>query len=220
MVIVVEPEATLIWVTPNPEQVIEAAGRTAYKSEDKITKESAADFVRKIRKLGHWSVIEHACASFRLVMDRGQSHEFVRHRLLSLTQESTRYCSYKKNKFGSQISVVEPFFSTKEAYLTWKASVEHIETFYMTLLDQGEKSQMGRSILPISLKTELVATANFREWSHILNLRLSKAAHPQIRFLIAKVGRLLIREAPAVFEEFLNSIEEAERLQRKPWENK
>ena len=105
---IVKPYAQLLWMTPQPLQMIERAGRIAYKSEDKITNDSAAIFVRQILNRGHESVVEHASASILFVCDRGVSHELVRHRLFSFTQESTRYCNYAKAKFSNEITVIEP----------------------------------------------------------------------------------------------------------------
>ena len=101
---IVKPSAELIWITPNAEQEIERAGRTCYKSEDKITDDSAGAFIRMVMKRGHESVIEHASASFRFICDRGVTHEMVRHRLAAYSQESTRYCNYGTDKHGGQIS--------------------------------------------------------------------------------------------------------------------
>ena len=135
---------------------IELAGRTAYKSEDKITPDSAKDFVKMIQSHGHFSVIEHQSVTVRIFCDRGVSHEIVRHRLASYTQESTRYCNYTKGKFGSEITVIEPCFWSQddEKYQIWKQTIEQIEASYNKLIELGAAPQEARSILPNSRKMD------------------------------------------------------------------
>lgn len=210
--ILVEPSAELEWITPNAEQVIERAGRTCYKSEDKITPDSASKFVKMIMAQGHYSVIEHAVASIRLVTDRGVTHEMVRHRIASYSQESTRYCNYSKDKFSTQIKVIEPPLAdiAKDglARQIWEKAMQQAEHAYLMLIQLGEKSQIARSVLPTCLKTEIVVTANLRQWCHIFELRLSKKAHPQIRQVMALACRLLIKECPTIFSTFQESVDE------------
>lgn len=198
---VIDQSVTLLACTENAAQLIEAAGRTCYKSEDKITEDSAEKFVKMIRKRGHVSVIEHASATFRIVTDRGITHEIVRHRLASYSQESTRYCNYGKEKFGKEISVVRPpgLLGTA-AYEVWKTAMVSAELDYFRLLEAGAKPQIARSVLPTCLKTEIVMTANFREWSDsFLHLRLAPAAHPQIRVIAYWIWEALNERCPAVF---------------------
>jgi thymidylate synthase (FAD) len=165
---------------------IELAARTCYKSEDKITADSAARLLRGLLKSGHHSVFEHASASVRIVCDRGISHEIVRHRLCAFSQESTRYANYSQDKFGQEITVIRPFFwpENSDAYQTWKEQMESAETAYLRLIEGGASPQEARSVLPNSLKTEVVMTANMREWRHIFKLRCAGASHPQIRQLM------------------------------------
>jgi len=185
---------------------IEKAGRTAYKSEDKITQDSAKDFVKMIRQRGHLSVIEHQFVTVRVICDRGVSHEIVRHRLASYTQESTRYCNYTKGKFGSEITVIEPCFWSKddEKYKIWKQTIEQIELAYNKLIELGASPQEARSILPNSLKTEIVITMNLREWMHFFTLRTSKAAHPQMREIAIPLLKEFQKKIPVVFDELGN----------------
>ena len=163
-------------------ELVEKAGRTSYKSEDKITKGSAEQFVRMIIKNGHLSVIEHFSITVRIICDRGVSHEIVRHRIASYTQESTRYCNYSEGKFGHEISVIKPNFwkTDDEKYIIWLNTILEIEKNYLKLIDLGASPQEARSILPNSLKTEIVMTMNFREWRHFFTLRTSTHAHPQM----------------------------------------
>jgi len=182
---------------------IELAGRTAYKSEDRITNNSAEKFVKMIIDRGHLSVIEHYSVTVRIICDRGVSHEIVRHRLASYTQESTRYCNYTKGKFGNEITVIKPCFwdDNDEKYLVWKQAIEQAEKSYNKLIELGAKPQEARSILPNSLKTEIVMTMNLREWHHFFILRTSKAAHPQMREIAIQLLKEFRKKIPVVFDE-------------------
>jgi thymidylate synthase (FAD) len=196
---IVHPSVTLEWITPEPLLSIERAGRVCYKSEDKITPGSAEKFCTMINQRGHASVVEHAAASFRIICDRGVSHEIVRHRLASYSQESTRYCNYSKDKFGSEIAVIQPPGLEGEALDAWKTSCQMAEHYYSRMLEKGCSPQIARSVLPTCLKTELVMTANFREWMHFIRLRTSKAAHPQIRPIAQEINRVLAGYCPTIF---------------------
>lgn len=181
---------------------LEQCGRVCYKSEDKITEGSAEKFVAGIIKRGHEAVLEHCSFTVKFICDRGVSHEIVRHRMASYCQESPRYCNYGKGKFGEEITVIEPcFFHDQhsdqdwENYQKWEAAMADAEAWYMELLQNGATPQEARSVLPNSLKTEVVMTANIREWRHFLKLRCSPAAHPQMRevalILLDKVHTLI-----------------------------
>jgi thymidylate synthase (FAD) len=198
-VTVVQQSAKLLWTTPRALQTIEQAGRTCYKSEDKITRTSAEAFVRRIVASGHESVLEHASASFRLVTDRGITHELVRHRICSFSQESTRYVNY----LNRGIAVVEPLWR-EENVLTrnaWVEGVHYAMEAYDFLINAGCPAQEARDVLPTCTKAEIVVTANFREWRHIIKLRTDKAAHPKIRQLIGMVRDKLATLYPVVFGE-------------------
>lgn len=160
---------------------IERAGRICYKSEARITQDSCGPFIRQIIKRGHESVLEHESVSVRLICDRGVSHEMVRYRIASYSQESTRYCNY-----GESVTFIRPCFwnEDSEKFTLWQESCAVAEHTYMNLLKKGATPQEARSVLPNSLKTELVMTCNLREWRHVFRLRTSKAAHPQMRQLI------------------------------------
>lgn len=198
---IVSPSVTLLWITPEPEFQIETAGRTCYKSEDKITEDSAQQFSRKMRKAGHHAMIEHAVASFRIITDRGITHEIVRHRLASYAQESTRYCNYSADKFGNECSFIEPPGLTSEQRLEWESACITAEQHYFKMLESGCSPQIARSVLPNCLKTEIVMMANLREWCHFISIRATKAAHPQIRPIANKVWEILMELAPSVFED-------------------
>lgn len=201
--IIVKPTAELVWITPNSEKMIELAGRTCYKSEDAITEDSSVKFVEMIMKRGHESVLEHASASVRFVCDRGVTHELVRHRLCAFSQESTRYCNYGKEKFGGEISVIEPPELTEQQFMMWQETMFQIEEVYLKMISQGVSPQIARSVLPNCLKTEIVTTANLREWRHIFKLRRSMAAHPQIKEVMNIAFDLLYKECPTVFKDLV-----------------
>jgi len=203
---VTRPNVHMLSCTQQSARLIEMAGRTAYKSEDKITDDSADKFVEMIRKRGHESVIEHSYATFRIVTDRGITHEIVRHRLASYTQESTRYCNYSKDKFGEEITVIAPYgvvqSNPSSGYAVWKQACEEAETRYFELIREGCAPQIARSVLPTCLKTEIVMTANFREWLHFLRLRTAPAAHPDMVVIAKDIGAILAHECPAVFGKY------------------
>jgi thymidylate synthase (FAD) len=180
---------------------IEKAGRTAYKSEDKITEDSSAKFVKMIMNRDHLSVIEHSFITIRVICDRGVSHEIVRHRLASYTQESTRYCNYSKGKFGNEITVIEPCFwdENDEKYKIWLGTIKQIEESYNKLISLGATPQEARSILPNSLKTEIVITMNLREWVHFFKLRTTKTAHPQMREIAILLLKEFQKKIPEIF---------------------
>lgn len=232
-----------------PEQFLEAAGRTCYKSEDRITEESADKFIGMLAKRGHWAMLEHAVASARLVCDRGVTHELVRHRLASFAQESTRYCDYSKEKFGAAIAVITPEgmddggsgalvkFTDPEDYLPilvrdieevlnalhkgqvsraenmlkglkdiamseemlWGQAMRWANQSYQKMRASGSPAQRARHVLPIGVKTEIVITANLREWQHIFQLRCAKTAHPHIRGLMLQALEVFAKKIPAMF---------------------
>ncbi len=200
---------------------IERAGRTCYKSEDKITSDSAVKFVRMLINRGHESVLEHEKISVLFVCDRGISHELVRHRIASFSQESTRYCNYSKEKFNDELTFILPcwFKTIKQGHYeslqavslvpTFRDYREHIwlnsmsiaEVNYKTLINSEYTPQEARSILPNSLKTEIVVTANLREWRTIFKQRTSKAAHPQMRELMCPLLDEFKSKIPEVFSD-------------------
>ena len=182
---------------------IEKAGRTAYKSEDKITSDSAKNFVSMIISRGHYSVIEHQSITVRVICDRGVTHEIVRHRLASYTQESTRYCNYSKGKYGGEITVIEPVFWNKNdaKYKIWESSLEQSEKAYNNLIELGASPQEARSVLPNSLKTEIVITMNLREWRHFFKLRAAKSAHPQMQEIANPLLKKFKDLIPIIFDD-------------------
>lgn len=201
--IVVKPKVELLYATPDIEKCIEIAGRTCYKSEDKITPDSSGKFVSKLRKLGHHAMLEFGDVTFRITTDRGITHEIVRHRLASFAQESTRYCNYTAEKFGMHCSFIEPPGMDEEATKIWWGAIHTAETAYFDLINEGCSPQIARSVLPNALKAEIVMKCNTREWMHFCKLRNSSAAHPQMR----QIARMVLRElkllAPNVFDDLV-----------------
>lgn len=186
-------------------QFIEQAARTCYKSEDKITEdgESAKALIKQLIKSGHEAMLEHSSLSVKFVVDRGVSHEIVRHRLFSFAQESTRYCNYSKGKFGSELTFIEPCFWDIKDYnmITWLAVCSCVETAYFNLLKEGAAPQEARTVLPNSTATEIVVTGNYREWRHFFKLRTDKAAHPQMREVAIPLLRKLRKKIPIIFDD-------------------
>ena len=182
---------------------LELCGRVCYKSENRITPESAENFVRGIIALKHEAVLEHYSFSVRFIVDRGISHEIVRHRLASYCQESTRYCNYSGERFGNEITVIKPYFLTEgtNGYKKWAEACETAEREYFTLLEWGCTPQEARAVLPNSLKTELIMTANLREWRHFFKLRTSPAAHPQMYEVTIPLLKEVQEKIPVVFED-------------------
>ena len=184
---------------------LEECGRVCYKSEGKITDDSAPKFVAGIIKRGHEAVLEHCSFTVKFICDRGVSHELVRHRMASYCQESTRYCNYSQNQFGCEITVIEPLYLAKNtfAYSEWKEACSRAERAYFNLLDCGLSPQEASAVLPNSLKTEVVMTANIREWRHFLRLRTAAGAHPQMREIAIPLLRTLQKVIPVCFDDIL-----------------
>ncbi len=178
---------------------LERCGRTAYKSEDKITSGSAEKFLLSIIRSGHESVLEHVNITVRFICDRGVTHELVRHRLAAYTQESTRYCNY--SKLGMQF--IKPCFwsEDEDKYKIWYSAMSIAEGRYNLLVKEGASPQEARSVLPNSLKTEIVTTMNIREWRHVLRLRTNVAAHPQMREIMCQLLDKFKHALPILFDD-------------------
>lgn len=189
---------------------IEKIGRVCYKSEGNITEDSSERFIKNILKRGHESVIEHEAVTVRMICDRGVTHEIVRHRIASYSQESTRYCNYSGDKFGNQITVIDiadgfEYDLSKEndlaKYRIWEEAMKNAEKSYFAMLELGATPQEARSILPNSLKTEIVITMNLRSWRNFFRLRLDHHAHPQMREVAAIAFKEFHDKLPIFFED-------------------
>ena len=186
-------------------QHIEKIGRVCYKSEDKITEdgESAKKFVKMLIDRGHEAMIEHSSLSVKFIVDRGVSHELVRHRIASFAQESTRYCNYSKDKFENGITFIKPFFFGEDTqnYKEWIYAMGIAEKSYLQMLKDGATPQEARSVLPNSTKTEISITANYREWRNFFKLRTAKAAHPQMTQITRPLLKELKTRLPIIFDD-------------------
>lgn len=198
-------------------QHIEKIGRVCYKSEDRITEdgESAKKFVNMLIRNGHEAMIEHSSLSVKFTVDRGVSHELVRHRIASFAQESTRYCNYANNKFGGECTYIDIIpgmcLDTKMKSMTeeeinavydeWVLAMKDAEKHYMRILELGATPQIARSVLPNSTKTEITITANYREWRNFFKLRVPNAAHPQMREVTIPLLLELKKLLPVIFDD-------------------
>ncbi|MDI6860669.1 MAG: FAD-dependent thymidylate synthase [Caldisericia bacterium] len=193
-------DVKLIYITPNPEKIIEEAGRTAHESFDRLTPDSHVKFIRMLLKLGHESVLEHAVASFRISgVSRSLTHQLVRHRIASYTQKSQRYVN------ESNFDYVIPYtiLANNEALIIYKDFMERTRDVYKKLINLGIPKEDARFVLPNATKTEIVLTANFRELRHMIKLRGSKEAQWEIRNVFIEILKILKEYAPTVFEDFV-----------------
>ena len=196
---------------------IEKIGRVCYKSEGKITKdgESAKKFVKMLINRGHEAMIEHSSLSVKFTVDRGVSHELVRHRIASFAQESTRYVNYSLDKFGNEINVINirdgidldnkmknMDSSIIDAILReWFSAMKDAEKHYMKMIELGATPQIARSVLPNSTKTEITITTNYREWRNFFKLRVPATAHPQMREVTIPLLKELKNRLPIIFDD-------------------
>lgn len=195
--IIINQSVSVLSCTVDPEILLERAGRTCYKSEDKITDSSASKFVEMICVRNHESVLEHAVATLLFTVDRGVTHELVRHRIASFSQESTRYVNYYKK---GEMRVVQPIGMNAEQTKAWSDAMQYAESAYNYMVAAGCKPEVARDVLPTCLAADIVVTANFREWKHIFKLRTSPAAHPKIRAIMSAAQLLLNTYSPTVFK--------------------
>jgi thymidylate synthase (FAD) len=206
---IIKPSVELMHPIPdNVLQHIELCGRVCYKSEDKITEDSAGRFVKGLIARGHESVLEHYSVSVRMICDRGVSHELVRHRIAGFAQESTRYCNYSGEKFGRELTFIKPSWATDspvwDKYNHWLSMMKVAEDGYMAMLDLGATPQEARAVLPNSLATKIAITANLREWIHIFKLRCDHPAHPDMRHVMTPILKEMLDRYPHVFQPVYN----------------
>ena len=190
---------------------IEKIGRVCYKSESNISDGSAERFIANLLKRGHESVIEHEAVTVRVICDRGITHEIVRHRIASYSQESTRYCNYAGDKFGNEITVIDIAGGFEydlenendlKKYEAWMRAMENAEKSYFEMLELGATPQEARSVLPNSLKTEIVMTMNLRAWRNFFRLRCDHHAHPQMREVANIALQVFKEKLPIFFSDF------------------
>ncbi len=181
---------------------IERACRTCYRSEGKITEDSYKNLIKNCITRGHESVLEHEKVSVRIYNDIGSYKDLTRHRFASFSVESTRYCSYDKDKYGNEIKVINPvYIEDKEIYETWKKTIEEMEKGYMQMKKLNATTDMCRNLLPHSTAAEYTMTANIREWKHIFNLRANNHVHPAIRAVMIPLLKYFKEQMPEIFDE-------------------
>lgn len=181
---------------------IERACRTCYRSEGSITEDSYKRLLTNCITRGHESVLEHEKITVRIYSDIGSYKDLTRHRFGSFSVESTRYCSYDKDKYGNEIKCINPaYIEDKEIYNTWKQTMEEMEKGYMKMKELGATTDMCRLILPHSTAAEYTMTCNIREWKHVLSLRTTSHVHPAIRQVLIPLLLLFKKEMPEIFED-------------------
>jgi thymidylate synthase (FAD) len=189
-------EVELIAITPDPEKVIEEAGRTCYVSFDRMDDTSEKDFIKRLLKMGHESPLEHACATFRIMnCSRAMTHQLVRHRMMSVSQQSQRYVS------EDAFTYVLPETIAPDQVADFHRDMTVIQEMYDKWRQRGLKKEDARFVLPNACTSEIVVTANFREWRHIFNLRLSPKAQWEIRQACEKILAILKQHAPTAFKD-------------------
>lgn len=194
------PEVSLLAVTPEGEKLIEEAGRTCYLSISKMTDESEKNFIRSAIRRGHHSILEHASASFRILgASRAFTHQLVRHRLASFSQQSQRYVDEAEFNF-----IVPPDIAADEEALSlYREFMENTRETYIKLREMNIKKENARFILPNALESQIVFSANFRELRTVFNLRLERAAQWEIRRVCMQMLKILQKEAPSVFGDYI-----------------
>jgi thymidylate synthase (FAD) len=197
-------------------QFIERMARISHRSEDRQTDDSWRKFIEAV-VLGHgdWSVCEHASVTVLARTDRGISHEWVRHRILSITQESTRFVRYGKNEKDLEfIKPSEMKDNLPDGFL-WRNSIGESERTYLDLLKEGVRPQEARSVLPNSLATTLALTTNLRNWRHIFLMRTSKESHPDFKRLTIPLLAEFQKTIPLLFDDITPDTRQIENM-RKP----
>ena len=179
---------------------IERACRTCYRSEGKITEDSYKNLIKNCITRGHESVLEHEKITVRIYSDIGSYKDLTRHRFASFSVESTRYCSYDKDKYGNEIKFINPvYIEDKNVYELWKKTMQEIEKNYIEMKKLGATTDMCREVLPHSTAAEYTMTANIREWKHIFSLRANNHVHPSIRQIMIPLLKYFQKEMPEIF---------------------
>lgn len=204
---IIDPTFEFVHIETRAEayRTIARAMKNCYRAELNATPKTDAEMVEKAMKLNHLSLIEHVVVTVNITCDRGVTHELVRHRLASYSQESTRYCNYSGDKFGREITVVRPSWAYGDAlvsskYITWLRSMEEAERAYMEMLDNLATTQEARAVLPNSLAAEIAMTANLREWIHVFRMRCDLPAHPDMRATIKPILMAMLDHYPHIFQ--------------------
>ncbi len=188
----------LMVMTPNAIKLIELAGRTSYKSFDKISENSGEVFVRRLIDMGHLSVLEHAYATFKIKgISRSCSHQLVRHRLCSFTQQSQRYVSAKDFEYATPYSLHD----NEEGSHIFRRAMSNAKEAYKNLINLKIPWEDARAVLPNATTTEIVISANFRQWRHVIKMRQDPAAQYEIMDLTRRILKILTDHYPTIFSD-------------------
>ncbi len=212
---IVEPYARILWGQETGVELlrkIEWCGRISHRSEEAQTDDSWEKFIRAV-VLGHgdWSIVEHASVTVDAVVDRGITHEWVRHRLGSYTQESTRFVNYEKKMPPS--FVVPPNLNT-DMRMSWENSIEQAEFSYREMMQVGCTPQIARSVFPNALASRIVTTYNLRNWRAFFLMRTTREAHPQMRQVSIPLLREFQEKIPVLFEDIEPEAKQADNLRK------
>ena len=188
---------------------IERCARVCYKSEDRITDGSAEKMVAALIRSGHEAMLEHYSFTVKFICDRGIANELVRHRIASFAQESSRYCCYAKDKFGKELTFINPCFWEPDSdnYARWFHEMDEAEKTYLAMIEDGATPEQARDVLPMSIKTEIVMTANLREWRHFFKLRaegVTGKPHPQMLEITIPLLKELKQKILVVFDDIMS----------------
>lgn len=201
---IIEPKLEILTPIDGKEILkhLERCARNCYKSEDKITEDSAKKMIAKLIEMGHEAMIEHFNITVKLTTDVGAYKDLTRHRHASFAIESTRYCNYSKGKYGNELTVIKPCNITEnDQYAVWEQAMRSAEGYYNNMAKLGCKADQLRMILPHSTKADVIMTANLREWRHILNLRCAPAAHPSVQQIMKMVLSEFHNKIPVIFDD-------------------
>lgn len=189
----------------------EEAARISHRSEDDITENSWQVFMeRVVMRRGDFSVIEHRVITVEAVVDRGITHEIVRHRIGAYTQESTRFVNYEKKM---PPTFIYPF-TTDEVRPEWYNAIEEIEKSYKTLLSYGVAPQIARSVFPNALSSKIWITYNLRNWRHFFLMRTSKEAHPQMRQVMIPLLKEFQEKIPIIYDDIIPESSQMENMKK------
>lgn len=214
---IVEPYAALMDVPDQTAGIallkkIEWCGRISHRSEDAQTEDSWERFLRAVvLGKGDWSIVEHAIVTVDAIVDRGITHEWVRHRLASFTQESTRFVNYEKKM---PASFIKPEGMNEESAAIWANAIRFSEVEYQRMIRAGLSPQIARSVFPNALASRIVTTCNLRNWRHFLLMRTTREAHPQMRQVTIPLLHEFQDRIPVLFEDIEPEGKQADNLKK------
>jgi len=189
---------------------IEQQARISHRSEDKQTENSWERFIPAVvMQHGDWSVTEHVSITATIRVDRGVTHELVRHRLFSFTQESTRFVRYKEG-----IEYVYPEDAPEGCFVNWDLAMQVCENTYEELLKLGWRPQEARSVLPNALAATIVVTGNLRNWRHFMLMRTSRETHPDFRRISIPMLEEFKRVVPLLYDDIEPNARQIDNLKK------